>query len=282
MKAGFAPGLSDFAEKYDAGIAQVVHAELVADLDTPVSAMLKLARGRPNSFLLESVERQDARGRYSIVGLHPDIVWRAYGDRAEMQRAGEGGEFRPCAQGALDSLRSLLRESRIDLPAALPPMAAGVFGYMAYDMVRLVERIGAPGPDALGVPDGIFLRPTIVTIFDSLKDVLMLVTPARPRAGVDAETAYAQACRRLEGAAAAFNAPLPRAEREGAVAPLPAPGANVSREEFHAMVERARQYIFAGDIFQVVLSQRFQTPFCLPPFALYRALRRINPSPFLY
>ena len=284
MNAGLAPDFAGFADKYNAGVAQVVHAELVADLDTPVSAMLKLARGRPNSFLLESVERQDVRGRYSIVGLQPDIVWRAFGDKAEMQRADTGEGFRACAGTALDSLRRLLDESRIDLPASLPPMAAGVFGYMAYDMVRSVERIGAPKPDVLGVPDGIFLRPTVVTIFDSLKDVLTLVTPVRPQAGMNAETAYAEARRRLESVMAAFSHPLPGAEEGAAGVPaaIAPPSANVSREQFHAMVERAREYIFAGDIFQVVVSQRFQTPFSLPPFALYRALRRVNPSPFLY
>ena len=288
MKAKLLPEFPAFAEKYDSGIAQTVHAELVADMDTPVSAMLKLARGQANSFLLESVERQDVRGRYSIVGLQPDIIWRAQGEHAEMCHTETGEGFRPCAQKALPSFRALLEESRIDLPASLPPMAAGVFGYMAYDMVRSMENIGAPKPDVLGVPDGIFLRPTIVTIFDSLKDVLTLVTPVRPKPGTNAKTAYARARERLEGTIAAFNAPLPydngndAGGGRGGAAPLDAPRSNVNRAEFHAMVERAKEYIFAGDIFQVVLSQRFQTPFALPPFALYRALRRINPSPFLY
>ena len=287
MPAHSLPEFDAFAETYDAGRPQTVYVERVADLDTPVSAMLKLARGQANSFLLESVEQEDVRGRYSIVGLQPDVIWRAYGQEAQVNRLDEDGGFRPCPQPALDSLRALLDESRMELPPHLPPMAAGVFGYLSYDMARYAENINAVKPDPLGVPDGIFLRPTIVTIFDSLKNVLMLVTPARPRPGVSAAQSYAEARERLENALAAFDSPLPKsAAASGKDAPAtaspPPPRSNIERQEFHAMVERAREYIFAGDIFQAVLSQRFETPFSLPPFALYRALRRVNPSPFLY
>ena len=287
MPARPLPEFDGFAETYDAGHPQVVYVERVADLDTPVSAMLKLARGQANSFLLESVEQEDVRGRYSIVGLQPDVIWRAHGQEAQVNRLDESGGFRPCPQPALDSLRALLDESRMELPPHLPPMAAGIFGYLSYDMARYAENINAVKPDPLGVPDGIFLRPTIVTIFDSLKNVLMLVTPARPRPGVSAAQSYAEARERLENALAAFDSPLPKSaaasrKDEDSAAVLPTPRSNIERQEFHAMVERAREYIFAGDIFQAVLSQRFETPFSLPPFALYRALRRVNPSPFLY
>ena len=139
MPAHLLPEFDGFAETYDAGRPQIVHVERVADLDTPVSAMLKLARGQANSFLLESVEQEDARGRYSIVGLQPDVIWRAYGQEAQINRLGENGGFRPCPQPALDSLRALLDESRMELPPHLPPMAAGVFGYLSYDMARYAD-----------------------------------------------------------------------------------------------------------------------------------------------
>ena len=279
------PPLDAFREGYEAGKPQVVWTRTIGDLETPVSAMLKLADGRANSFLLESVEGGAKRGRYSIIGFDPDLIWRADGDRAEINHdpRGESG-FSPCSEGPLTALRALLEESRIDLPESLPPMAAGVFGYMGYDMVRLIEHLPEENPDALGVPDGVLIRPTMMVIFDSVKDEITLVTPVRPDGSAgDAETAYLEAEERLQAVIDALDAPLPHDfeahEDEG---PPPGPVSNTPSEDYLAMVERAKAYIAAGDIFQVVLSQRFSAPFTLPPFALYRALRRINPSPFLY
>ncbi len=279
------PEFASFRDAYEAGRPQVVWTTLVADLETPVSAMLKLADERPNSFLLESVEGGAIRGRYSFIGLKPDLIWRCFGNRAEINRQArfDPEAFTPCDEGSIDSLRALAADSRIDLPPGLPPMAAGLVGYMSYDMVRLVERLPDGNPDVLGVPDGIFVRPTVIAIFDSIEDVVTVVTPVRPAEGVGAEAAYAQARERLADVVADFGRGLPyRRESVGDVTELPEPRSNMSREQFHGMVEKAKEYILAGDIFQVVLAQRFEVPFGLPPFALYRALRRLNPSPFLY
>ena len=278
------PSFDDFERAHAAGAAQVVYRRLVADLDTPVSAMLKIADGKPNSFLLESVEGGDARNRYSIIGLNPDAIWRTRGDAAEINRKArfDDAAFEPCAGGALASLRAFIEESRIDLPEDLPPMAAGVFGYMGYDMVRLMERLPDENPDALGLPDGLFVRPTIIAVFDSVKDEVTLVTPVRPEPGVNAKAAYARAGERLNDIVADFDRALTHAPQQLDVEALAEPVSNTPKEHYFSMVSRAKEYIAAGDIFQVVLSQRFETPFALPPFALYRALRRINPSPFLY
>ncbi|MBX3487799.1 MAG: anthranilate synthase component I [Parvibaculum sp.] len=278
------PSFDDFERAHAAGAAQVVYRRLVADLDTPVSAMLKIADGKPNSFLLESVEGGDARNRYSIIGLNPDAVWRARGDASEINRKArfDDAAFEPCQGGALASLRAFIEESRIDLPEDLPPMAAGVFGYMGYDMVRLMERLPDENPDALGLPDGLFVRPTIIAVFDSVKDEVTLVTPVRPEPGVTAKAAYARAEERLNDIVADFDRALTHAPQQLDVDALAEPTSNTPKERYFGMVERAKEYIAAGDIFQVVLSQRFETPFTLPPFSLYRALRRINPSPFLY
>src|SRR6266567_1141710 len=142
------PAEQAFAERYAAGEAQVVWTTLVADLETPVSAFLKVAGARPMSFLLESVEGGVTRGRYSIIGLDPDLVWRANGAGAEINRAARSNpnNFAPCSEAPLASLRALLAESRIELPERLPPMAAGLFGYLGYDMVRLMEEPHPPGP----------------------------------------------------------------------------------------------------------------------------------------
>jgi anthranilate synthase component I len=180
-------------------------------------------------------------------------------------------------------LRMLIAESRIAAAEDLPPMAAGLFGYIGYDMVRLMERLPAANPDSLGLPDAILVRPTIMAIFDSVKDEVTVVTPVYPAPEVSAKAAYARACERLHDVIDAFDRPLDLLAHSGADAPpIGEPKSNTSPEAYMAMVGRAKDYIAAGDIFQVVLSQRFETDFTLPPFALYRALRRVNPSPFLY
>jgi len=278
-----------FKARYDAGQAQVVWTELVADLETPVSAMLKLADGKANSFLLESVEGGAKRGRYSFIGLKPDLIWRCFGDKAEINRQArfDGQAFEPCPvaaeKGALASLRALVAESTLELPEHLPPMAAGLVGYMGYDTVRLVEKLPDGNPDKIGVPDGVFMRPTVMAIFDNVDDGVTIVTPVRPAAGVTARAAYAQAQERLSDVVADFERSLPYARTASAEELVsPEPSANMTADQYKDMVAKAKEYILAGDIFQVVLSQRLSVPFRLPPFALYRALRRTNPSPFLF
>ncbi len=279
------PAFDAFAARYADGAPQVVWTRLVADLETPVSAYLKLAEGRPLSFLLESVEGGAVRGRYSIIGLEPDLVWRAAGHNAVINtRPLEAPDaFTPDPHPTLDSLRRLIAASRIEIGPELPPMAAGVFGYMGYDTIRLVERLPNVPPDRLGIPDAVLMRPTLIVIFDAVKDEMTVVTPVRPAAGEPAAAAYAAARTRLARAVERLEAPLPHALPQAVqVADLPDPVSNTSPSDYLAMVDRAKEYIRAGDIFQVVLSQRFATPFALPPFALYRALRRTNPSPFLF
>ncbi len=281
----FSPPLGEFERIWAAQKPQLVWTRLIADLETPVSAMLKLAGGRRLSFLLESVEGGAVRGRYSIIGLDPDIVWRAFGNRAEINRkpATEPDTFETEVEPTLASLRTLLAQSRIELPEDLPPMAAGIFGYMGYDIVRLVEHLPNVGPDTLGVPDAILVRPTVMVIFDAVKDEMTLVTPAYPHPGIDAAHAYADACTRLQGIVAALDEPLPHLAAMAVTGlAAPDPVSNTTPAEYMGMVERAKEYVAAGDAFQIVLAQRFSAPFTLPSFALYRALRRTNPSPFLF
>jgi anthranilate synthase component 1 len=247
--------------------------------------MLKLGQGRAMSCLLESIEGGAARGRYSIIGLSPDVVWRAHGKRAEINRAAHlhPERFEPEAAPTLQSLRTLLAESLIALPPELPPIAAGVIGYLGHDTVRLIERLPNQPPDALGVPDGMFVRPTLMVVFDNVKDEMIVVTPVRPEPRTEAQTAYADAVERLRGVVEALDAPLPHATAmAGMQLALPEPVSNTAAPDYMGMVDRAKEYIAAGDIFQVVLAQRFSVPFTLPAFALYRALRRTNPSPFLF
>ena len=273
------PDLAEFTAAYEAGRPQVVWTSLVADLETPVSAMLKLAEGRPYSFLLESVEGGAVRGRYSAIGLKPDLIWRCFGVRAEVNRHARQdlATFEPCPGHALDELRGLIEEARIALPEGLPPMAAGLFGFMGYDMVRLMERLPDANPDPLGLPDAVFMRPTVMAIFDNIEDRVVIVTPVWPTADLGPRAAYDLARERLADVVADFDRGLPHRSDWHPAGILPEPTSNVTRARYHEMVETAKEYIRAGDIFQVVPSQRFALPFDLPPFALYRALRRLNP-----
>jgi anthranilate synthase component 1 len=251
----------------------------VADLLTPVAAFLKLAHGQPNAFLLESIEGGTARGRYSVIGMTPDLIWRCRNGVAEINRHALSAPHAFVAQEAapLDSLRTLLAESRMDLPAGVPPMAGGVVGYLGYDMVRLMERLPGRTTDPLGLPDSVLLRPTLFAIFDNVRDEFFLVAPVRGD-----ERAQLAAERRIEDARTALARPLPAAAPPVALPPQPQPVSNFTVEQFCAAVVKAKEYIAAGDAFQIVPSQRFSAPFALPPFALYRALRRINPAPFLF
>jgi anthranilate synthase component 1 len=279
------PQTTAFAKRYARGEAQVVWTTLVSDLETPVSAFLKIANGRPMSFLLESVEGGAVRGRYSIIGLDPDLVWRTVDGHAEVNRRArqERDSFTPCNRPPLMALRALIAESRIELPEPLPPMAAGIFGYLGYDMVRQMEELPLSNPDPIGIPDAVLVRPTIVVVFDAVKDAITVVTPVRPDSELTAETAFIRATERLSAIVDALDQPLAHSPPNVKAGPLTVwPSSNTTPAEYERMVGAAKEYIAAGDVFQVVLSQRFEAPFELPPFALYRALRRVNPAPFLY
>ncbi len=273
-----------FAEAYNRGEPQVVWTTLVADLETPVAAMIKLAEGQPYGFLLESIEGGAVRGRYSYIGLKPDLIWRCHGERAEINRTVQSGtgHYEPEAVPALESLRALIKECRIDLPHSLPPGSASLIGFFAYDFVRLIERLPDGNPDELGLPDAMLMRPTVIAVFDNVLDRMTVVTPVYPSPGLSAEAAHDRACERLAGVASDLRRSLPHQLAPAGHGPAPTPTSNQTVEQYCAMVEKAQAYIRAGDAFQVVPSQRFSLPFTLPPLSLYRSLRRLNPSPFSF
>ena len=277
------PPPEGFTARYTAGEPQVVWTTLVADLETPVSAFLKITAAKPKdlppfAFLLESVAGGEVRGRYSIIGLDPDVIFRVSGRTAEINRKPHDPKaFVPANAEPLQALRELIAESRITLPDALPPMAAGIFGYLGYDVVRLLEdSLAAAGSDPIGIPDALLVRPRLVVVFDAVENTITLVTPVRPQPGVPANDALARAVERLSRIVDALDSPLDKSAHGGDGGALGgAPRSNTTPEEFKRMVLRAKEYILAGDIFQVVLSQRFEMPFSLAAFrALSRAAAR--------
>jgi anthranilate synthase component 1 len=282
--AALQPDFAAFERAWEQGRNQVVYARLAADLDTPVSLMLKLGEARTDTFMLESVTGGEVRGRYSVVGMKPDLIWRCRGEAVEVNREArfDAEAFRPVQGHPLTALRALIAESAIDLPEGLPPIAAGLFGYLGYDMIRLVEHLPDVNPDPLGLPDAVLMRPSVVAVLDGVKGEVTVVAPAWAGSGLSARAAYAQAAERVMDALRDLDRAPATGREMGEAAPVGAPVSNFTPEGYRAAVERAKDYIRAGDIFQVVPSQRWRQDFTLPPFAFYRSLRRTNPSPFMF
>lgn len=264
---------------------QIIYRSFVADTQTAVAAMLKLAEGQTHHCLLESVEGGEVRGRFSVIGIKPDLIWRSRGQEVFINRA-------PATQpdafvkqediNPLDSLRALLEESAMPSTAPLPPMAAGLFGYLGYDMIRHVEILPDNNPDKLDVYDSTMMRPSVVAIFDRLADTITLAYQIRASAFSTAEDGWQAAQIALDETETCLRGNLPSPVSLPKQSELAEPKSNLTKDRFFDMVRRAKEYITAGDIFQVVLSQRFTIPFALPSLALYRSLRRLNPSPFLF
>ncbi len=279
------PSYEDFARAYEAGENQVVYARLAADLDTPVSLMLKLTGAHKDAFMLESVTGGEVRGRYSIIGMKPDLIWQCRGETSRLNRHArfDGDAFEDQDGDPLQNLRDLIAESRIDLPDDLPQASAGLFGYLGYDMIRLVEHLPNVNPDPLGLPDACMMRPSVVAVLDGVKGEVTVVSPAWVSDGQSAKAAYAQAAERVMDAVRDLERAMPQAARDlGEAHEDSAPVSNFTKEGYMAAVEKAKDYIRAGDIFQVVPAQRWTQEFRQPPFALYRSLRRTNPSPFMF
>jgi anthranilate synthase component I len=278
------PSFEEFERNWAEGRNQILWARLAADLDTPVSLMLKLGEARADTFMLESVTGGEVRGRYSIVGMKPDLIWQCHGDKSRINRQArfDPQAFADLPGHPLETLRALLAECRIDMPEGLPAVAAGLFGYLGYDMIRLVEHLPDVNPDPLGLPDAVLMRPSVVAVLDGVKGDVTVVAPAWVGSGLSARAAYAQAAERVMDSLRDLDR-SPAVPRDlGEAAAVGVPQSNFTHEGYKAAVEQAKAYIRAGDIFQVVPSQRWAQRFELPPFALYRSLRRTNPSPFMF
>ena len=274
------PNFSDFQKEYEAGRNQVVFSKLTSDLETPVSIMLKLAGAKKNSFILESVTGGETRGRYSIIGMEPDLIWKCEGNRSF--RSSGKDEFTNIKGNPLTVFRNILEQSKINLPDDLPQASAGLFGYFGYDMVRHVEDLPNINPDKIGLPDAMFIRPTIIAVLDGVKGEVILVSPVFCDTQTSCKIAYERAQSKISKAVFELKKQIITNRNLGKSGKIEEPSSNLTKEEYKSAVKKAKAYIKQGDIFQVVPSQRWTQSFSYSPFSLYRSLRRTNPSPFMF
>ena len=274
------PEFTTFEKEYKSGRNQVVYSKLTSDLDTPVSIMLKLAGAKKNSFILESVTGGEIRGRYSIIGMDPDLIWKCEEEQSFLSSG--DSVFKPISGQPLSVFRDLLQQSVINLPKELPQSSAGLFGYFGYDMVRHVENLPNLNKDTIGLPDAMFIRPSIIAVLDGVKGEVILVAPVFYEPKVDEKEAFKKAKEKISSAILELKKQTITDRNLGAPGEMEEPTSNFTKDEYKAAVNKAKNYINNGDIFQVVPSQRWTQNFSYSPFSLYRSLRRTNPSPFMF
>ena len=257
-----------------------------ADLETPVSAYLKLRRVFPRSLLYESVEKAAGRGRYSIIACHPDIIWTCeHGKASETYYDDIGNEVKKVIfDDPVSSLKNLHHHCKVTIPKPLPSAASGLFGYFSYDMVRFFEKLPDAPPDMIGIPDAVMWRPRIILMFDSVYDILYVISTVYGHIIGQPEEAYEKAKTLIEQVFMELAKPvgaemLSSTQAEGStVTPIP----HITKQAYEGMVSKAREYIYAGDAFQIVPSQRFHIDFPQDSLHFYRTLRRVNPSPYMF
>jgi len=272
------PTLDEFRKLAKPGALVPVYREILADLETPVTAYMKIAKGQPYAFLLESVEKADSIGRYSFIGANPSMVFKSKGNRVTLTRDGQSREYD--SPDPLGELRTLMARYKAVQVEGVPEFHGGAVGYISYDQVRFFERLPDKNPDSLDLPDLYFMITDTILIFDHVNNRIKIVSNAHVEDGADA--AYNEAIRKIDDLARLLKKPLVvSTERLHSGTLDQEPKSNFSREEFCAAVLKAKEYICAGDIFQVVLSQRFEREVYASPINLYRALRCINPSPYM-
>ena len=274
------PEFTTFEKEYKSGRNQVVYSKLTSDLDTPVSIMLKLAGAKKNSFILESVTGGEIRGRYSIIGMDPDLIWKCEEEQSFLSSG--DSVFKPISGQPLSVFRDLLQQSVINLPKELPQSSAGLFGYFGYDMVRHVENLPNLNKDTIGLPDAMFIRPSIIAVLDGVKGEVILVAPVFYEPKVDEKEAFKKAKEKISSAILELKKQTITDRNLGTPGEMEEPTSNFTKDEYKAAVKKAKNYINNGDIFQVVPSQRWTQNFSYSPFSLYRSLRRTNPSPFMF
>ena len=272
------PTLDEFRRVARRGALVPVYREILADLETPVSAYMRIAKDRQYAFLLESVEKADTIGRYSFIGANPSIIFKSKGTKVTITRDGRPNEYE--SDDTLGELHKLMAAYAPVQIKGIPEFHGGAVGYVSYDQVRFFEKLPDENPDELGLPDLYFMITDTILIFDHVENRIKIVSNAHVTGGADA--AYNEAIRKIDDLERTLRKPLVvTTERLHAGEADEIPKSNFTREEFCEAVLRAKEYIKAGDVIQVVVSQRFEREVHASPINLYRALRCINPSPYM-
>ena len=270
-----------FFKNYNQGIPQIIKKEFIADIETPISSLIKISENEEYSFLLESVEGGDQRGRYSILGCDPDIIWEVNKNKAKVTSLNQDLDLSFLSEDPIKSLKQLVDFSKINKESNSSPFPVLV-GYLGYPMIQLMEKINLNNPDEINIPDALMIRPKLVAVFDNIKDTINIQTSIYPDKKVTAELAYSKANDYINITIKKLNRDIPKKSLFKKNKKLTLDfKSNYTKKEYFNIVDKAKDYIIKGDIFQVVPSQRLKTDYNLSAQTLYRSLRRLNPSPFL-
>ena len=270
-----------FIENYNSGIPQIIQKELIADVETPISSILKISRNEKYSFLLESVEGGDQRGRFSLLGCDPDLIWEVKNNQVNIKLFDKSLNLSFLSKDPIKSLKELINFSKIKKDINSPPFPVLV-GYLGYPMIQLMENIKFNNPDEINIPDAVMIRPKLVAVFDNIKDSINIMTSIYPNNIINAKKAIDKGLSYIDKAINNLkkNIPIKKLNKKYQDSSINFKS-NYTKKEYFDIIKKAKSYIRKGDIFQVVPSQRFQSNYSLDASTLYRSLRRLNPSPFL-
>ena len=274
-----------FEKNYVSGKKQLLFLSFAADVHTPVSAILKL-KNEKYTFLFESVEKGSQKGRYSVIGLKPDIIWQCKNNKCSYRNFNKSNKIKILNQKPLDSLKKIMSENKLTLPNKIPSISTGLFGYMGYEMIQFFENIDLKKKNYLEIPDSIFIRPSITLVFDNVNDRL-LITKVVCKNSLKPKEAFIKAKSEIYGVLDKINKPLPKKnfnslDKKEKINIYKNVQSNTNFKEFKLMVNKAKKYILQGEIFQVVLSRIFKKKIQTDSLSIYRALRYLNPSPYLF
>ena len=284
----FRPDKKLFKKNYDSGKPQLLYSILSADLNTPVSVLLKFKKER-YSFLLESVEKGSNKGRYSVLGIKPDLIWKCKDKECQIEQTINKKKSTHVEKKLtpIESLKLLFKKNKFKIPENLPPMSSGLFGYLGYDMIKYFENINLNNKDDLNLPESIFIRPTIMVIFDNVSDKLFIINTVWPNSD-NSEKAFLDSLNQVKKILVLISKPLNLFANKhekidySSKTLLKKVSSNTEFKQFKKMITQAKKYIFSGDVFQVVLSRCFKKKISTSPISIYRALRYLNPSPYLF
>ncbi len=279
------PDFNLFQKNYISGKKQLLFLSFAADIHTPVSVLLKLKKEK-YTFLYESVEKGSQKGRYSVIGLKPDLIWECKNNICQLKDLNFSNKKMIINKKPLDSLKELMNNNKLKLPYNIPSITTGIFGYMGYEMIQYFENINLQKKNNLKLPDSIFIRPSITLVFDNVNDKLF-ITKLVCKSKLNSKESFDKAIVDIYKIVEKINKPIPKVNysshnKNKKINIFKNVKSNTNFDEFKKMVNKAKKYIFEGEIFQVVLSRVFTKKIETDPLSIYRALRYLNPSPYLF